>query len=160
AIADFEVKANRKNATCSFRGGGIERLTEDFALFNEYMANFAGDRLQRWSATWGKIAVPANRLAEIEAIQDEEQKTQTLEAEIRTILNPLTSFFAALCHALQEGENQLTAEDAYWLGLVDEVVGRDDLFCLRHFEEFGDDDGDKKEAQTEGPTPSPGAEGA
>jgi len=29
----------------------------------------------------------------------------------------------ALCYALQEEENELTATDAYGLGLIDEVVG-------------------------------------
>ena len=150
AIADFEVRANKVDSAWSFRGGGMERLMEDFALFNEYMANFGpfgSDRLQRWSSAWGRIAVRPDRLKEIEAIQDEEQKKQTLEGEIRSILHPLTSFFAALCHALQEGENYLTAEDAYWLGLVDEVVGRDDLLCLRHFEESQEDEDGKEDSK-------------
>jgi hypothetical protein len=30
-------------------------------------------------------------------------------------------FSLALCRALQEGENELTAMDALWLGLVDTV---------------------------------------
>ena len=58
-----------------------------------------------------------------------------MNATIAGLLQPLSSFFAALCHALQQGENELTAEDAYWLGLIDEVVGKDELLCLRHFEE-------------------------
>jgi len=41
-----------------------------------------------------------------------------------------------MCHALQEGENQLTATDAYWLGLVDEVIGVKELMSLRMIEEF------------------------
>ena len=32
-----------------------------------------------------------------------------------------SSFFVALCHALYEGENELTAMDAVWLGLVDTI---------------------------------------
>jgi len=34
-------------------------------------------------------------------------------------------FFGALCHALQEEENPMTALDAFWLGLIDEVIGED-----------------------------------
>ncbi|HUY15718.1 MAG TPA: ATP-dependent Clp protease proteolytic subunit [Terriglobia bacterium] len=151
AIADFEVKANKDNPRWSFRGGGIERLTEDFFLFNEYVTNFSGDRLQRWSADWGKIAVPADRMAEIDAIQDEQAKKTALESEIRSILEPLTAFFAALCHALQEGENQLTATDAYWLGLIDEVIGKDDLFCQRHIEEWDNEKGKQEDQPKELP---------
>ena len=29
------------------------------------------------------------------------------------------------------GENKLTAVDAYWLGLVDEVIGESDLWTMR-----------------------------
>jgi hypothetical protein len=54
-------------------------------------------------------------------------------------LGPLQAFFVAVCHALQEGENELTATDAYWLGLVDEVVGEQNLLSSRNFREFQDD---------------------
>ena len=46
AIADFEVKANKNNPDWSFRGGGIERLTDDFFLFNEYLTSLGGERLK------------------------------------------------------------------------------------------------------------------
>ena len=39
------------------------------------------------------------------------------------MIEPLWYFVVALCRLLQQGENRLTAVDAYWLGLVDEVVG-------------------------------------
>ena len=42
----------------------------------------------------------------------------------------------ALCHVLQQGENQLTGTDAFWLGLIDEVVGVKDLPSLRLMIEF------------------------
>jgi hypothetical protein len=135
AIVEFEVKANRDDQSWSFRGGGIERLTDDFFLFHEYLSGVAGDRLQRWSTNWGKYIVPSEVVKEIDAIADEKERSKKLNETVGPLLEPLTSFFAAFCHALQEGENELTAVDAYWLGLVDEVVGEDQLLCLRHFEE-------------------------
>lgn len=135
AIVEYELKANRHDPSWSFTGGGIERLTDDFFLLNEYIGGFSGERLQRWSTEWGKYVVPPEVVSEINAITDEEERTKKMAEKIAPFVAPLTSFFAAMCHALQEGENELTAEDAYWLGLVDEVVGRDDLLCLRHFEE-------------------------
>jgi hypothetical protein len=48
-------------------------------------------------------------------------------------------FFIALCHALQEDDNELTALDAYWFGLVDEVWGNTSLFASRWFEEYEED---------------------
>ena len=102
---------------------------------SEYISGFSGDRLKKWSADWGKYIVPAEIMNEINSIQDEKERAKKMGENVATFVEPLTSFFAALCHALQEGENDLNAEDAYWLGLIDEVVGRDELLCLRHFEE-------------------------
>lgn len=60
----------------------------------------------------------------------------------------MLTFFIALCHALQEEDNELNATDAYWFGLVDEVWGNADLFSRRLFEEFAPDKSDETE-----PTP-------
>jgi hypothetical protein len=150
AIVEYELKSNKHDPSWSFSGGGIERLTDDFFLLNEYIEGFSGDRLQRWSTEWGKYIVPADLVNEINAIPDEKERTKKMSEAIAPFVEPLNSFFAALCHALQEGENELTAEDAYWLGLIDEVVGRDDLLCLRYFEEFRPDPApDEKETKGE-----------
>jgi ATP-dependent protease ClpP protease subunit len=134
AIIDYELKANRNNPQWTFKGGGIERLNDDFFLFHEYLSGFS-DRLQSWSVDLGKLVLAPEVTAEIDAIQDEKERERRLFAVVAPLLEPLASFFAAFCHALQEGENELTATDAYWLGLVDEVIGQDDLLCLRHLEE-------------------------
>jgi ATP-dependent protease ClpP protease subunit len=139
AIVEFEVKANKDDPEWSFKGGGIERLTDDFFLFHEYLSVFSDKRLERWASDWGKYILPVEENAAIDAIADEAEKKKKLNAAVGPLLEPITSFFAALCHALQEGENELTAEDAYWLGLVDEIVGNDNLLCLRHFEEYRPD---------------------
>jgi hypothetical protein len=48
-------------------------------------------------------------------------------AKLRPVIQPIWLFFVALCHILQERDNVLTAADAYWLGLIDEVIGLDEL---------------------------------
>lgn len=40
-------------------------------------------------------------------------------------VKPLWSFVLSLCRSLSMGENPLSGEDAWWLGLVDEVQGTD-----------------------------------
>ena len=37
---------------------------------------------------------------------------------------------------MQEGENELTGEDAFWLGLIDEVYGESNMPCLRMIYEY------------------------
>jgi hypothetical protein len=64
---------------------------------------------------------------ELSAITDEVKKEETRHDKLKPVLRPLWLFFIALCYALHEGETDLTATDAYWLGLINEVVGRQDL---------------------------------
>jgi ATP-dependent protease ClpP protease subunit len=46
-----------------------------------------------------------------------------LAKKAHPILEPLWYYTASLCRALFEGENELTVADAYWLGIIDEVIG-------------------------------------
>lgn len=135
AIVDFELKSNKNNPSWSFRHSGIGRLADDFYLLNEYLSSYGNERLNKWCTSFGRFMLPQAELDAIEAIADENQKQEKLIEKTQPIIRPLQSFFVALCHALQEGENELTATDAYWLGLVDEVVG-ENLLSLRTFSEF------------------------
>jgi Clp protease len=138
AIVDFELKAHTGDTSWTFRHGGIGNLADDFFLLDEYLTNAGHERLRKWSISFGKLILPDTDVAEIEAIATEDERTQRLVDKVQPILEPLWSFFVALCHALQDGENELTAYDAYWLGLVDEVVGAN-LISLRTFQEYKPD---------------------
>ena len=106
---------------------------------NEYLSTAGHERLRKWSNKFGKYMLPATAdLAEIEATKDADEQAKKLVEKVTPVLEPLWSFFVALCHALQNGENELRAHDAYWLGLVDEVVG-ENLFAIRQFVEFTPD---------------------
>jgi hypothetical protein len=51
---------------------------------------------------------------------------------------------------MQEGENRLTPHDAYWLGLINEVLGDDDLVTLRSMVEHQPDPPDVPESAPAG----------
>jgi ATP-dependent protease ClpP protease subunit len=159
AIVAFEVKTNKKNPKWSFRAGGIGRLADDFFLLNEYVMTYSSERLRNWCTSFGKWTLPQNEANEIDAIADEKERSEKLVEKVRPILQPIWSFFVALCHALQEGENELTATDAYWLGLVDEVIGEDALWTTRYLEEFTPDpplpDAGQAGGQNSGPGQAP-----
>lgn len=152
ALITLELKNNRKDQTWTFSEGGVERLVEDFYLLTEYMTNFGSDRLRRWCTDFGRWMVPPEMLSQIELIEDEVQRIEELVEMVRPMLQPIWSFFVALCHALQEGENRLTATDAYWLGLADEVIG-ENLMSLRMFEEFKPDPVDNATPAESGNSP-------
>lgn len=74
--------------------GGLGEISEHFYFLNAY---FDLERLREWVAGAGPQTAEADDLLEFRI------------------------FFLALCRALQEGENRLTALDALWLGLIDTV---------------------------------------
>jgi ATP-dependent protease ClpP protease subunit len=139
AIVDFELDANKDDESWSFTHGGIESLAEDFFLLNEYLSPAGHERLGKWALSFGRYILPKEEMEKIKQIENEDERGDRLAEKVRPILEPLSSFFVAFCHALQRGENELTAYDAYWLGLVDEVVGDPSLLSLRAFQEYSPD---------------------
>jgi len=135
AIVDFEVSSNKKTPEWSFRDGGLSRLADDFFLLNEYLETHTTERIKQWCTSLGKFALTEAERSEIDGIADEPARTEKMIEKVQPILQPVWSFFVALCHALQEDENELTATDAYWLGLVDEVLG-EALPTLRVLQEY------------------------
>ncbi len=148
AIVDFEVSGANSKDTPDFRIGGMRRLADDFFLLNEYLTGNSIQKLEDWCGELGRLFLSPEQQTEVDAISDESERLKRLLEINKPILQPMLSFFIAMCHALQEGENELTATDAYWLGLVDEVVG-EDLWNLRLLYEFEDDPEEKAEPHGE-----------
>jgi Clp protease len=153
AIVDYELASNKKNKDWTFQGAGLNRLNDDFFLLTEHLASSGSDRIGTLCSQWGIFAISPEEKAEVDAAPEGERKERLIR-KVRPTLEPMWSFFVALCHALQEGENELTARDAYWLGLVDEVMGEKDLPCMRLFAEFTPDP-PKQEAGEEGERKTP-----
>jgi hypothetical protein len=139
AIVALEVKNNENNPDWSFTHGGIGSLVDDFFLWNEYMDTFRGsERLREWCLMFARWIVPPEKAKEIEGIEDGKVRADRFVEAVSPIIEPISAFFMALCHTLQEGENELTASDAYWLGIVDEVIG-EPLPTTRWFAEYRQD---------------------
>jgi len=138
AIVEFEVASNSNDPTWNFRVGGLSRVVDDFFLVNEYLVNSNHDRLKEWCTSFGKWSLTSDQIAAVDAIPDDNARLEKTIELVRPILQPIWTFFVALCHALQEGENKLTATDAFWLGLIDEVIG-EDFMTVRDLNEYEDD---------------------
>ncbi len=139
AIIDFEMAEKQNDDDWTFSVGGIAQVLDDFFILNEYLEIQKSDRLPSWCTRYGVFALLPEEYKEINAIEDEVAKKQAVLEKVRPLLEPVLSFFVAFCHALQEDENELTAVDAYWLGLVDEVFGNKELSALRLVGEHKDD---------------------
>ena len=139
AIVDFEVRNNKKNKDWSFEGGGLNSLTYDFFLLNEYLGNYHSGYFRSLCLRYGHFLLSDDEIAELEnAPEGEESQSKVNKAQ--PLLLPVWSFFVSLCHALQQGENDLSARDAVWLGLIDEVIGVDELPSRRLAYEYEPDD--------------------
>ena len=161
AIVDFEVSSSNTASPTDFRFGGMRQLVDDFYILNEYLRGNTEQRLERWCTTFGRMALTPAQEAEVDGIGDETERSKKIVEINKPMLQPMLAFFIAMCHALQEGENELSATDAYWLGLVDEVVG-EELWNLRLLYEFEEDKQDDAESDgkgnTEAAAPEPAAE--
>jgi hypothetical protein len=148
--ADFEevvlrevigaVAARNKDSAWTFQmDGGLLQLNDDFLLLLEYLSCYDGDDLKRACSRWASFFLTKEQQDELKALEDEiaqERKLEMLKEPVR----PLWLFFVALCHSLQEGEeNDLTATDAAWLGLIDEVIGGNGPVSVRSFAEWEPD---------------------
>jgi ATP-dependent protease ClpP protease subunit len=147
--ADFEavvlkevidaVAARNKDSEWTFRRAGLTQLSDDFLLLFEYLSSYDGEDLQAVCNRWGNFFLTQPEQAELKAVEDEQQRQARRLEKLKPILRPVWLFFVALCHSLQEGEHDLTATDACWLGLVDEVIGLSEPLSLRSFVEWEPD---------------------
>lgn len=123
-VLAFEVE-NAKSPSWSLSGGGMDQTTQDFTHLLDYLTGEHRGYVDRLLLEFGPLLVSDQQLAEFQANESkpEKEKIAWLEKNVRPVLEPLWYFTVCLCRLLQRGENSLPAEDAYWLGIVDEVVG-------------------------------------
>jgi len=149
AIVDFEVRKNKKKEKWKFETEGIHTLSDDFFLVNQFIGFFEGEVFERLVLRWGRFLLSANEIAELDKSPDPAERAKKLIDTVGPRLHPVFSYFMALCHILQLGENYLTARDAFWLGLIDEVIGVNELPTYRLFVEHAQDvEQEEKNEQT------------
>lgn len=134
-IIKFELDSNVKSQGWNFTSQGLSRMNEDFFLLNDYIGHHQNDWIEQFCEQWKEFILNDKDKKAIEALPESDRKAERL-SKLTPILLPLWLFLGALCHVLQEEENPLTPHDAFWLGLVDEVVGSD-LPALRKIIEVG-----------------------
>ena len=150
AIVQFELKKNKADKEWTFSGRGLVRVNDDFFLLQEYFATAYSIEFNQLCERWANLVLSDADNTELALIQEPE-RTEKKRAMVRPHFQPAWSFLVALCHALQEGENEISALDAFWLGLIDEVLGQYGLPLKRYFAEFQPD----SQPEEIGPIPGP-----
>jgi ATP-dependent protease ClpP protease subunit len=160
AIIKLEQRINKGDKDWGFLSDGINRLTDDFFLLHEYLRTLRSNRFKLTCDLWKEFWLTEEELDEIANLPERERLDATAN-KMHLHLLPMWSLFVALCHILQYGENQLTAEDAFWLGLIDDVIGVEGLPSLRRLSEQARKLEEQEQQENEEvPTPPPVAEGA
>jgi ATP-dependent protease ClpP protease subunit len=129
-IIDFEV--GESPGASQLTASKLEAIQDDFIQLDDfyngrYRRNLEEIVLQEHAE---ELFLDENENEELKKIHGDEQRRAYLIEKVSPKLHPLYYLVVSLCRCLQQGEHSLTPTDAYWLGLVDEVLGSD-LQCLR-----------------------------
>jgi ATP-dependent protease ClpP protease subunit len=135
AIIDFEIEDNQ-GKKWDFHGGGLAKVAEDFLLLEDTANPGHDSAVSSLASNWASSFLSPEEAEQLKLITDEKERTATSERLLDRHLRPAWFFFVSLCKFLQQGENYLTADEAYHLGLIDEIIGRPELLSLRWFAEY------------------------
>lgn len=129
-LIKYELKENAKDPSWSFSEAGFEQMEQDFLVLRDYHGGEHAKNIEKLVAQWGPFCLDQTQQKEYAALAADKRE-DWLNSKTGDNVQALWYFFVSICRFLQEGENGLSAENAYYLGLVDEVVGRSDLPCFR-----------------------------
>ena len=142
-LVEYELKQN-KLETWQFSAGGLSEMQEDFTLLSDYESGQHMQNLEMQVTRWGWSCLTPEQNLSYSKLKDAEADKWLID-NTREHFRTLWHFLVSICRALQEGEHRLTANEAYWFGLLDEVSGSS-LPCLRKlFETEEDDQSTKKD---------------
>lgn len=128
ALIDQEIK-NRKNGEIwLFDDDVLGHLIENFRLIKDYHAGSHNRWLNSIVYKLGRYFLDDTEAAHIDGMpvdtpEDRAARRKWLSNKALPRLQPIWFFVVSVCRLLQEKENQLSIIDAYWLGIVDEVLG-------------------------------------
>lgn len=120
-LVEYELKQN-KQESWRFSAGGLAEMQEDFTLLSDYESGQHMQNLEAQVKRWGWSCLTAEQ-NQTYAKLDGAEKDQWLIDNTREHFRTLWHFLVSICRALQEGEHRLSATEAYWFGLIDEISG-------------------------------------
>ncbi len=135
ALVNYEVEQHKEEHNWSFHAGGFEKIEEKFLLLIDKHAERHTSQIQSLSDLWGRYFLTSQEEAELATIPAE-QRSGWILRKVQIHLQPIWFFFVSMCRRLQEDDYYLSAEEGYWLGLIDEVIGREDLPSPRILVEY------------------------
>ena len=134
-ILDFEAGQHDEEDEWSVRSRGLETIQDKLDLLLDKYSNHHTEMISFLCDLWGEVFLTPEQETEI-SLLPEADRPNRIEAAVGDLLKTLWFFFVSICRVLQKDDYWMSAEEAYWLGLIDEVIGRTDLPCPRLFVEY------------------------
>jgi hypothetical protein len=134
-IVDHLVDNHKDEEGWSLRRAGFNKIEENFEILIDSHADRHKEQIKKLSNRWGEFFLEAAEQSEFSTVAEADRNAWLLnrvEYKIRSVW----FLFVSICRLLQESDNFFSAEDAYWVGLIDEIIGRNDLPSPRTFVEF------------------------
>ena len=119
AILDYRSRLHKEDDWLLSRTG-MREVASDFNLIHDYASQTKD--LDALLEVYGSLFLTQAQSTEFKGKSKEEQKVY-LESHAAEKLDVLWYFVVSLCRLLQTKDYKLTPEEAYWLGVVDEMTG-------------------------------------
>ena len=119
AIVNYRTRLHKDDDWLLSRTG-MQEVVSDFNLIQDYASQTKD--MDALLEVYGSLFLTPAQSAEFKGRSKEEQKIY-LESHASDKLEVLWYFIVSLCRLLQTRDYQLTPEEAYWMGVVDEVTG-------------------------------------
>ncbi|MBL9177761.1 MAG: ATP-dependent Clp protease proteolytic subunit [Verrucomicrobiaceae bacterium] len=118
----------------SLAHGGIDAVVADFQLLHDYYFGSLNHTTRNWVSQYGVMFLKPDEAQYYQSttFNDDAAKAEWLMQTAGPRLRQLWYFSVSVARLLQEEDFEFGAHDAYWLGLVDEVIG-ENLPSLRLF---------------------------
>jgi ATP-dependent protease ClpP protease subunit len=123
-ILDFYCREKKELMKGGLTHDVLRLIEADFELHQNWFTKY-GIEAERLIREIGPHLLHLELLDEFRSITDEEQKLEFLQRNVSSEVLTLWMFCFTIAKRLQREENELSAIDAYWTGLIDEVVGYD-----------------------------------
>jgi hypothetical protein len=134
-IVDHLVENHKDEAEWSLRRAGFNKIEENFEILIDSHARRHKEQIKKLTNRWGEFFLETAEQVEFAVIADGE-KDMWLITQVADRIRSVWFLYVSICRLLQESDHFFSAEDAYWVGLIDEIIGNDSLPSPRTFVEF------------------------
>jgi ATP-dependent protease ClpP protease subunit len=123
AIIDFKVKTHKSERWLISRKG-LAEISDDFTLLHDYYYGSQNRDLIVQIETFGELFLTDAEGATFQALTvPDNEKLEWLKSNALPKMQPIWYFIISLCRLLQTADYVFDADEAYWIGLIDEICG-------------------------------------